>query len=573
MSVVPFKHFPLADSGISWSFSGEDGNRLIDSGGWSLFKQTHTWFDSEEGNLPENKSAYKLPHHKEIDGEVKTVWRGVTAAMSRLMQQNTQIPEDDRRSCYNHLSRHYREFDEEPPEYGRYSDEEITGWLVKWGYSEEETRELLKETRIPSRIFGEPTSSQLEKINILAKRPLSKEEVFVFSAKMAGDAIIRHPWPIKLHKSLLETFKHDALSGVAFLLDHPWAGFGRPKPAYSYGRTYNATLRRGDGEGEDWSLYGDVYIVRGKEKDNISTDAIISDIEDGTLFDVSVGFGNSIDECSICGNDIWNSSKCEHWPGYEYDEQLCYIIAKPPGFLMELSGVFDGAYPSAQILSSINDFNDNTGDVQFLLPSFTKLDGSVAQLCRVYSTTKNRMLTFIKYVQTEKKLFALGGQLLYRKGGEKLDKNEICNMQEIMDVSIKDEIKKEVVNVLTNMPQAELLSTPDFITQKQAIDVLGKEYDAEAILKFAKEGIAYREELIQDVIEWGIRALGNDFPVDSWKQILFEPERTIEAIKEFREGFKKQTESSIPAGRKTESDTRKGVSVAKNNIPDECFRA
>ena len=52
----------------------------------------------------------------------------------------------------------------------------------------------------------------------------------------------------------------------------------------------DAVLRRNKVEGEKWGLYGDVYIVRGKEKDGISTDSIIADIEDGTLFEVSIGF-------------------------------------------------------------------------------------------------------------------------------------------------------------------------------------------------------------------------------------------------------------------------------------------
>jgi hypothetical protein len=218
------------------------------------------------------------------------------------MQQATQIPDSDRRSCYNHLSRHYREFDEEPPEYGQYSDGEILEWLSKWGYSQEEANDIIKrDPQSLSRKFGEPTSSQLEKINALARKPLSKEDVFVFSSKMVADAMIYHPYPLSLHKSLLDAFKQDALTGVAFMLDHPWAGvFSRPKAAYAYGRTFDATVKKGDMEGEGHALYGDIYIVRGKEKDGISTDSIIADIEDGTLFDVSVGFGNSTDECSIC---------------------------------------------------------------------------------------------------------------------------------------------------------------------------------------------------------------------------------------------------------------------------------
>jgi hypothetical protein len=49
MPVVTFKHFPLADRVMSWSFSGADGNTLIERGGWSLFKQAHTWFDDADG--------------------------------------------------------------------------------------------------------------------------------------------------------------------------------------------------------------------------------------------------------------------------------------------------------------------------------------------------------------------------------------------------------------------------------------------------------------------------------------------------------------------------------------------
>ena len=579
MPVVTFKSFPLADKGMSWSFSGEDGNRLIERGGWSLFKQVHTWFDDSDGSTPEVKSAYKLPHHKIVDDEVKTVWRGVTAAMSRLMQQNTQIPDGDRRGCYNHLSRHYREFDEEPPEYGRYSDEEIAEWLIKWGYSREEAESLLDNDgqQVLSRKFGEPTPSQLEKINALAKRPLSKEEVFVFSSKMVGDAMIYHPWPVSLHKSLLEVFKQDALTGVAFMLDHSWAGFARPKPAYAYGRTFDARLRKGDMEGENWALYGDVYIVRGKEKDGVSTDAIIADIEDGTLFDVSVGFGNSLDECSVCGNNIWDGSKCEHWPGREYDGQLCYIIAKPPGYLMELSGVFDGAYPSAEILSSAGGFGESARDMQ-LIPSFTKFDGPVAQMYRVYSAARGRVLTFAKQAQVEKKLFALGGQLLNQpKDGEaKVDKDKVYT-QEQVDALVKEAVEKAQKEALDAaqaiaepLDGGIILDVPKpLITDKMATEVLGKEYDADTILKFAKEGIQYREELVQDTIEWGIRAQGNDFPADAWRQLLSEPGRTIEAIKDFREGFKKQAEAAIPAGRVSVPLAKD--KMEKNAIPDEAF--
>ncbi len=78
----------------------------------SVLRRMHAWVD--ENADPNTKRAYKLPHHR-ASGEV--VWRGVAAAMARLLQAGTQIPDADRRGVYNHLRRHYEQFDREPPEF------------------------------------------------------------------------------------------------------------------------------------------------------------------------------------------------------------------------------------------------------------------------------------------------------------------------------------------------------------------------------------------------------------------------------------------------------------------------
>jgi hypothetical protein len=540
MPAEQYHDFPLAPRDREWDkneaiprlrrWASRDGSGDKDQMDWQKYRKVFFWH--EAGDL-EDFGQFKLPYCDIINGEPHVVYNAVRNALARL--PNTDIPEDDK-PAVERVARRQLE---------RFQDEESEGRM----------------SRTLGREFGKPTPSQLEKINALAKRPLSAEEVFTFSAKMVGDAIINHPWPVKLHKSLLEVFKKDALSGVAFLLDHSWAGFGRPKPAYPYGRTFDAVLKKGDQEGENWALYGDVYIVRGKELDGVSTDAIIASIEDGTLFDVSVGFGNEVDECSICGNNIWDVSKCEHYPGRVYDGQLCYVIAKPPGYLMELSAVFDGAYPGAMVLSSAG--GDGAGDFVLLKDADLKKVNPEVQKFRVYSASRGRVLTFAKRDALERKIWApFSGFNLY-----------VPDLTQGVPVSMSAAITTTQTASGGGETRVEQQNVQEFISKEKAVEVLGKEYDADTILKFAREGIQYREELIQDTIEWGIRAQGNDFPADAWKQLLSEPGRTIEAIKDFREQFKKQAEAAIPAGRKTAPEVGKGNAAVKSDIPDDCFKA
>lgn len=97
-----------ADENAAWDKSGE----LSKAEGKEQLRRMHAWVDEEQDT--ETKQAYKLPHHR-ASGEV--VWRGVAAAMARLLQAGTQIPDADRKGVFNHLSRHYGQFSKEPPEF------------------------------------------------------------------------------------------------------------------------------------------------------------------------------------------------------------------------------------------------------------------------------------------------------------------------------------------------------------------------------------------------------------------------------------------------------------------------
>lgn len=82
---------------------------------WEKFRQGFGWYDEEAAD---NITSYKLPHHDVFDGSLKVVWNGVRAAMAALMgaRGGVDIPDEDWDSVYNHLARHYKQFDKEPPE-------------------------------------------------------------------------------------------------------------------------------------------------------------------------------------------------------------------------------------------------------------------------------------------------------------------------------------------------------------------------------------------------------------------------------------------------------------------------
>lgn len=116
-------HSPTAPKERDWDWDGTNKlNRIIDERGWDGVALAHAWYDTNEDpehDPPQEKGAYKLPHHEIVDGELRVVWRGVVAAMTVVngARSGIDIPEADRRKVYDHLAEHYAEFDEEPPSY------------------------------------------------------------------------------------------------------------------------------------------------------------------------------------------------------------------------------------------------------------------------------------------------------------------------------------------------------------------------------------------------------------------------------------------------------------------------
>lgn len=135
--VIPFKDTGKAPEDEDWDAGAEVREAEVED-----LKIMCAWFDSEN---PDVKSSYKLPHHKAKGGHA-AVWRGVAAAMAALLgaRGGVNIPSDDKEGVYNHLSKHYKQFDKEPPEF--YKEYESEEEILKACEIEEKTGRVLSES-------------------------------------------------------------------------------------------------------------------------------------------------------------------------------------------------------------------------------------------------------------------------------------------------------------------------------------------------------------------------------------------------------------------------------------------
>jgi len=457
--------------------------------------------------------------------------------------------------------------------------------------------------------FGVPTDKQLAKINKLARRKLKKEEVFVFPSKLAGDMIIPDRY-IQLTKELLEVFAKDANKGVSLLLDHSWApdGFfgigGRPKAAIPYGRTFDSRFEDGEEEGETVSLVADHYMVRNVEIDGINTNDLIASIEAGTLFDTSIGFSYGKAICSVCGEDYY---RCNHFKGKEYEIEkedgtteikLCYVKAKPPGFLMENSLVFDGAYPGAGVLSKAGDILENQTGIYQVVDELKDIDPN-KELIATYSP-RTGLITMVKK-SDHKKIYPVKmidtslnedvnvvtiGNFLTDKTSQSINTKGVENLmnEKVLKMLLSLGFNEEEANNLTTSEATKVLNSiaekwepvqpqnnqvEAYMTQEEVKEKLGTELSADEVLNLAKEGQEYRKQLIDEAIAMGVRAMGNDFPADTWKESF--ATMSTKAIKDVMKTWELQAKNEIPAGRHTDPQAGSSDNLVKN-LPDEAFK-
>jgi hypothetical protein len=126
--VVPYKGGPVIDSD-TWDASAarkrmakwasSDGSGKKEKMNWGKFSQGFLIIDGD----PENFGSYKYPHHDVRNNELCVHKKGTIAAMAFLLKVRPSGVE----AAYNHLAKHYRAMDMEPPKLKSeaYTDDEM----------------------------------------------------------------------------------------------------------------------------------------------------------------------------------------------------------------------------------------------------------------------------------------------------------------------------------------------------------------------------------------------------------------------------------------------------------------
>ncbi len=121
-AAVPYKDTGTASADAQWSapaltdFTDQAWGDLAAA----EVKRVAAHFAWSENGPAESYGELKLPHHQASKTDVgKAVWAGVRAAMGALLgaRGGVAIPDAERQAVYEHLSKHYAQFEKEPPDF------------------------------------------------------------------------------------------------------------------------------------------------------------------------------------------------------------------------------------------------------------------------------------------------------------------------------------------------------------------------------------------------------------------------------------------------------------------------
>ncbi len=371
-----------------------------------------------------------------------------------------------------------------------------------------------------------PTEKQLNKINKFSKVELSDDAVEVFENLMIDTLPVRSHGII-ISEQLMDKFLQDANKGIPQMMVHNTKLL--PVGKVFEAQTDDELLADGN---LIRTLYGSFYIPKDMPVSGfpeLTTDSLIDMINKGLLTDTSIGFSAPKLTCNICGFDIREWWKCEHVPTRDYavDDNIktCWAIAEGEGSLNENSLVYSGACERASILSKDTNYLQEQIPICMHLVDDLKcvpLDANVT-----FHFSKTLGLSVFSDKQLTKK--------------EELPMSKILktadishNQKKDLELIKADDSKETANNKLSEVQNSDITSSYEElkVNPEEVVEELKTENEKlKAELSKAKntiselkkfEGIAngYREDLVKQILELGVKAQGNAFNQDRYSKYL-----------------------------------------------------
>lgn len=395
--------------------------------------------------------------------------------------------------------------------------------------------QVMNEYYFPARILHRTSEiPEEETLRNLIKGDLGGATPYFFRAEISSSRVDSHF--THMLDSTLQNFANEAEVGVSFLDSHQRRKLG-------IGYTLTGTFDKS----EIPRVVSDLYTVPGINLGNhsyASTDDFIRAMRAALVRKVSVGFHGGDMICDICGNSFWDFRNCRHWPGRKYTidgdngdgEEVTATFGISDAHLAEVSAVYEGSTPGAMILRA-------EGMAQAGL-----LDGE--EIRRLETQYRIKLPTGRRTWTTVGEL-SQGSSIEFEIKGEKQQ---------------MEEIEQQIIEILSKT------GAPQGVPLTDAIKWLADENARLAAL--ADQGREYRADLVKQALAEGVRAMGDSFPEETYRQI-FEG-ATIEHIKLVRDSWAKQAAAILKGGRKTVDDEQQPTQPQRQPVsaaPDSAYKS
>lgn len=443
-------------------------------------------------------------------------------------------------------------------------------------------------TRIPARI-GKRESAVAERL--LREAGLLDEgreaTYVVFPAAISTDMV--DAYHTHMMPSTLRNFAAAASEGRAFLDSHD----SRKLPiGYSLRGEY---ISGANGSRTEADFYTQRGIRFGGQHSYESTDDFIEAMEARLVRDVSVGFYGGNYVCDICGNDYLSYNDCSHWAGAKYQidgrEGLTVCtVAIHDAQLSEVSAVYDGATPGAMLLKAEEGARAGALDspVRALLEAQYRVklptpDPKVyVPMVRALGLTQE---TEMEWVTTSASSTA-DWRLSVNENEEVRDAEDVetPETEQVEDVEteeeeevVTDEVESEDSEEADRMADlsarvkdlrsALATSKNDLVLVREQLEEARERIAA--LEPLAALGEQYRGDLIDQVCEEGVRAMGAEFPAETYRAML--AGSTVDHIRQIRDSFAKQAGERFQGGRQTQQPDEQEQVTQRRGVPDTAY--